>query len=81
MESTTTRPGLLYGTVISTKMKDTITVEVTRFVKHPKYKKYIMRAKKYLAHDPGNSAKDGERVTIRPCRPISKRKRFELVRI
>lgn len=70
----------LRGVVISTKMKDTARVLVTRFVKHPKYKKYVMRGKKYLAHDPGNSVREGERVTIRACRPVSKRKRFEIVR-
>lgn len=69
----------LQGVVTSTKMKDTATVKVTRFVKDPKYKKYVMRSKKYLVHDPGNTAKDGDRVTIRACRPISKRKRFEIV--
>lgn len=69
----------LQGVVVSTKMKDTATVKVTRFVKHPKYKKYIMRSKKYLAHDPGNTAKDGDRVAIRACRPLSKRKRFEII--
>jgi small subunit ribosomal protein S17 len=71
----------LQGVVVSTKMKDTATVKVTRFVKDPKYKKYLMRSKKYLAHDPGNTAKDGDRVTIRACRPISKRKRFEIIHI
>jgi small subunit ribosomal protein S17 len=79
--STETKGGgtTLSGVVVSTKMKDTVTVKVTRFVKDPKYKKYVMRSKKYLAHDPGNMAKDGDRVTIRACRPISKRKRFEII--
>ncbi len=71
----------LRGTVVSTKMKDTATVLVTRYVKHPKYKKYAMVGKKYLAHDPGNKAKEGEMVTIRSCRPISKNKHFEIVTI
>jgi small subunit ribosomal protein S17 len=71
----------LQGVVVSTKMKDTTTVKVTRFVKDPKYKKYIMRSKKYLAHDPGNTAKEGDRVTIRACRPVSKLKRFEIIHI
>lgn len=66
----------LVGVVVSDKMKDTVTVRVNRFVKHPKYKKYILRSKKYLAHNPGNTAKMGDRVTIRSTRPISKRKHF-----
>lgn len=68
------------GTVVSTKMQDTITVAVERYVKHPKYKKYLRRTKKFLVHDRGNTAKDGDVVEIRETRPISKRKRFELVK-
>ena len=79
MDTETTRPKTLYGIVVSTKMKDTITVAVTRYVKHPKYKKYIMRTKKYLAHDPGNTKAMGERVVIQSVRPISKRKHFKVV--
>lgn len=67
------------GTVVSTKMKDTIAVLVTRYVKHPKYKKYQVRSKKFLAHDEGNTRKEGEAVTIRETRPMSKRKHFEVV--
>ncbi len=69
----------LVGTVVSTKMKDTVTVAVNRYVKHPKYKKYVKKTKKYLAHDPGNTKKEGERVTIQETRPISKRKHFVIV--
>jgi small subunit ribosomal protein S17 len=71
---------VLRGTVVSsTKMKDTITVVVDRYVKHPKYKKYQRRSKKYLVHDVGNTAKEGQKVDIRETRPISKHKHFELV--
>lgn len=66
----------LVGVVVSDKMKDTVTVLVNRYVKHPKYKKYVLRSKKYLAHNPGNTVTLGERVTIRSSRPISKRKHF-----
>lgn len=69
----------LFGVVVSTKMKDTVTVAVTRYVKHPKYKKYIMRTKKYLAHDPGNTKELGARVVIESTRPISKNKHFKVV--
>jgi small subunit ribosomal protein S17 len=69
----------LRGTVVSTKMKDTITVAVERYVKHPKYKKFMRRTKKFLVHDAGNTAKEGQLVDIRETRPMSKRKHFELV--
>lgn len=69
----------LTGVVVSTKMKDTAVVEVSRYVKHPKYQKFMRREKRYLAHDPGNSAKEGDKVVIRSCRPISRHKHFMLV--
>jgi len=67
------------GTVVSTKMKDTVAVLVSRYVKHPKYKKFQTLTKKFLAHDAGNTKKEGEIVTIRETRPLSKRKHFEVV--
>ncbi len=76
---TVTNRRVLRGTVVSIKMKDTITVAVERYVKHPKYKKYLRRTKKFLVHDAGNTAKEGQLVDIRETRPISKRKHFELV--
>ena len=57
-------------------MKDTVTVMVERYVKHPKYKKFMKLNKKFLVHNPGNTLKVGEKVTIRETRPISKHKRF-----
>lgn len=77
--TTVTNRRVLRGTVVSTKMKDTITVAVDRYVKHPKYKKYQRRTKKFLVHDAGNTAKDGQQVEIIETRPLSKRKHFELV--
>ena len=70
---------IFHGTVVSTKMKDTITVAVERYVKHPKYKKYIRRTKKYLVHDAANTRKEGDAVSIQEVKPISKRKRFTVV--
>lgn len=67
------------GTVVSVKMQNTATVAVERYVRHPKYKKFIRRTKKHLAHNPGNSVKEGAVVTIREVRPISKRKHFAIV--
>ena len=69
----------LRGTVVSDKMQDTAVVAVSRYVKHPKYKKYMKQTKRYHAYNPGNRAKEGEAVTIRSCRPLSKRKSFEIV--
>lgn len=78
METTTLKPQTFRGTVVKTAMKDTATVAVSRYVKHPKYKKYQVRTKKYLVHDPENTAKVGDQVTIVASRPISKLKRFVL---
>lgn len=69
----------LRGKVVSTKMQDTITVAVERYVKQPKYKKFMRRTKKFLVHDAGNTAKEGQVVDIREIRPMSKRKHFEIV--
>lgn len=69
----------LRGVVVSDKMMDTAVVAVSRYVKHPKYKKYMKSTKKYHAHNPGNRAKEGETVTIRSTRPLSKTKSFEIV--
>lgn len=70
---------ILRGRVVSTKMQDTVAVVVDRYVKHPKYKKFQKRSKKFLVHDAGNTAAEGDLVTIREVAPISKRKHFTLV--
>jgi small subunit ribosomal protein S17 len=67
---------LFSGVVVSDKMKDTVVVAVTRFVKHPKYRKFIKRVKKYHAHDAGNTKKIGDLVEIQETKPISKTKHF-----
>lgn len=71
-------PQRMAGVVVKAAMKDTATVEVSRYVKHPKYKKYQVKTKKYLAHDPGNTAQVGDKVTIVATRPISKNKSFKI---
>ena len=78
--TTTTKRRILRGRVVTTKMQDTITVAVERYVKHPKYKKYLRHTKKFLVHDAGNTAKEGEIVDIGEVRPLSKRKHFELIK-
>ncbi len=71
----------MLGTVVKAAMKDTMTVAVERYVKHPKYKKYLRLSKKYLVHDKGNTAKVGDKVEIRETKPMSKLKRFVLTSI
>jgi small subunit ribosomal protein S17 len=70
---------VLSGVVTSDKMKDTVTVKVSRFVKHPKYGKYISVDKKFKAHDAGNTKKIGDKVQIEECKPISKDKHFKVI--
>ena len=70
---------ILQGVVVSDKMDKTIVVQVERRVMHPIYKKFVRRTKKYAAHDEGNVHKVGETVRIQECRPISKRKRWEVI--
>lgn len=59
-------------------MKDTVVVLVERYEKHPKYGKFIKSSKKFKAHDAGNTAKVGDKVTIVETKPISKDKHFKL---
>ena len=69
------------GRVVSDKMDKTITVMVERLVKHPIYGKFIRRSTKYMAHDEGNQAKQGDVVSIASCRPLSKNKTYKLVSV
>lgn len=71
----------LVGRVVSAKMKDTIVVTEERLVQHATYKKYVRKKSKYYAHDPGNTAHEGDDVEIMQTRPISKLKNWRLVRI
>lgn len=67
------------GVVSSDKMKDTVTVVISRYEKHPKYHKFMNRKTKLMAHDPGNTKKIGDKVTIESCRPLSKNKSFKVI--
>jgi len=71
----------LEGTVTSDRCTKTITVEVQRTFKHPKYKKYVRKLARYHAHDEKGEAKKGDKVEIRSCRPLSATKRWMLVRV
>ena len=70
---------VLTGRVTSDKMDKTVTVLVDRRVMHPLYKKFIRRSKKYAAHDETNLCHVGDVVRIEECRPISKRKTWQVI--
>lgn len=69
------------GIVLSDVRQKTITVEIKRLVKHARYGKYIFRSTHLHAHDEKNEAKKGDRVEVVETRPISKQKRWRLVKI
>lgn len=69
----------LEGIVMKAAMQKTVVVKVTRFVKHPKYQKYMTISKKYKVHDENGVAKVGDKVTIVETKPISKDKHFTLL--
>ncbi|VVE89970.1 30S ribosomal protein S17 [Pandoraea bronchicola] len=71
----------LVGKVISDKMDKTVTVLVERQMKHPLYGKYIVRSKKYHAHDETNQIKEGDTVEIQETRPLSKTKAWTVSRL
>jgi len=71
----------LVGTVVGNQMSKTAVVLVERLTKHARYKKYVRRRAKYLVHDSMDICGVGDRVRIVECRPISKRKRWQVVDI
>lgn len=70
---------VLSGVVVSDKMKDTVVVSVSRYFKHPKYQKFMTVDKRFKVHDPGNTTKVGDKVSIIETKPISKTKRFVIL--
>jgi small subunit ribosomal protein S17 len=71
----------LTGQVVSNKMHKTIAVSIERVVRHPTYGKYVRRTTRLLAHDETNQAREGDTVSIAPCRPLSRRKSWRLVAV
>jgi len=69
------------GRVISNKMDKTVTIAIERYIKHPTYGKYVRRTGKVLAHDEANECREGDRVAISECRPLSKRKAWQVVSV
>jgi len=75
------KPRTLTGRVVSNKMQKTVAVEIERLEKHPQYGKFIRRTTKLLAHDEKNESREGDTVTISPCRPLSRRKSWQVVKV
>lgn len=69
------------GVVSSNKMNKTIVVSEVSRIKHPMYGKFIMKTKKYTAHDEKNECNEGDTVRIMETRPLSKSKRWRLIEI
>lgn len=69
------------GIVISNKMQKTIVVKIENRYPHPIYFKTIIKTKKYLAHDELEQCNIGDQVLVQECRPLSKRKRWKLIKI
>ena len=73
------RGRLLTGRVVSDKMDKTVTVRVTRLVKHSRYRKYVSRTKNYKAHDEDNACQVDDEVVIQESRPLSRSKRWVVI--
>ncbi len=71
----------LTGRVVSDKMDKSAVVMVERKVRHPLYGKYIRRSTRLHVHDENNECRQGDTVTIRQCRPISKTKSWQLLEV
>ena len=71
----------IVGRVVSDKMDKTVSVAIERTIKHPVYGKYIRRTSKVMAHDAANECKEGDRVAIAECKPISKNKSWAVVSV
>jgi len=75
------RRNIKIGQVVSTSMKNTIVVQVSMRRAHPLYRRVIAKAKKFYAHDEGNTARVGDFVEIEETRPLSRLKRWRLKNI
>ncbi|MDR1398214.1 MAG: 30S ribosomal protein S17 [Desulfarculales bacterium] len=71
----------LVGVVVSDKMDKTVVVQVERLVKHPVYKKYVRKRKRFSAHDEGNACRIGDTVMIRQSRPLSRTKHWRVSKV
>jgi small subunit ribosomal protein S17 len=71
----------IVGRVVSDKMDKSVSVAIERTIKHPVYGKYIRRTSKVMAHDANNECREGDRVAIAECKPISKNKSWAVVSV
>ena len=78
-EASAPKRRLLTGKVIAAQNDKTVTVEVQTKVMHPRYRKYVSRRKKYMAHDEENQCEVGDTAIIQESRPLSKRKRWLVI--
>ena len=69
----------LVGTVVSNRMDKTVLILVERLTRHATYKKYVRRRARFMAHDPQNNCQIGDKVRIIESRPLSKRKRWQVL--
>jgi small subunit ribosomal protein S17 len=69
------------GTVVSAGMDKTVVVKVQSVVIHKLYHRFVQRSRKFMAHDESNDCKVGDKVQIQECRPLSRTKRFRVVRV
>lgn len=75
------KPRTMQGVVVSNGMDKSIVVMTNRYIKHPKYKKFLRKSTKVMAHDAENNCGVGDRVTIFECLPLSKKKTWSLISI
>jgi len=75
----TTGRRVLTGRVVSDKMDKTVTVQVTKKVKHKRYRKYVSRTQTYKAHDEDNECQVDDEVVIQESRPLSRTKRWVVI--
>jgi len=69
------------GIVICNKMQKTIVIKIENRYPHPLYSKTLIKTKKYLAHDEKNQCGIGDQVLVQECRPLSKKKRWKLIKV
>jgi len=70
---------MMTGTIIRRAGDKTAVLEVSRTTRHPQYQKKVVRTRRYLVHDPNNTAQVGDTVTVKESRPISARKRWIII--
>ncbi len=78
---TQTRKAIKVGTVTSNGMDKSVVVRVESVIMHKLYHRFVQRSRKFIAHDEGNTCKVGDKVQIQECRPLSKSKRWRVVRV